>query len=140
MSELINLKSTKELKNKLRTEKGNRRTISFYKYHKIENPQKFRDMLFRNLTELKVFGRIYIAQEGINAQVSVPENDLQAFIEYLSTFDFLSGIRLNIALEDDGKSFWKLIIRVRNKVVADGIEDENFSVENKGEIFKCGGF
>ncbi|MDQ3636136.1 MAG: rhodanese-related sulfurtransferase, partial [Acidobacteriota bacterium] len=137
MSDLINIKSTDELKDNLQKEKENRRTISFYKYHKIENPQEFRDELFKSLSELNVFGRIYVADEGINAQISVPEKDLQKFVDYLFTYDFLQYIRLNIALEDDGKSFWKLIIRVRRKIVADGIEDKNFSVENKGEYLNA---
>ncbi|MGI8668989.1 MAG: rhodanese-related sulfurtransferase [Aridibacter sp.] len=137
MSELINLKSTDELKRNLQTEKENRRTISFYKYHKIENTQEFRDKLFKNLSELNVLGRIYVAAEGINAQISVPEKDLQNFVDYLSSYEFLRNIRLNIALEDDGKSFWKLIIRVRQKIVADGIDDESFSVENKGEYLNA---
>lgn len=137
MSKLINLKSTDELRRTLQTEKENRRTISFYKYHKIEYPQEFRDELFKNLSELNVLGRIHVATEGINAQISVPEKSLQAFIDYLAAFDFLKDVRLNIALEDDGKSFWKLIIRVRQKIVADGIEDENFSVENKGKYLSA---
>ncbi len=140
MSELINLKSTDELKRNLQTENENRRTISFYKYHKIEDPQEFRDKLFKNLSELNVLGRIYVAAEGINAQISVPEKYLQNFIDCLSRYEFLKDIRLNIALEDDGKSFWKLIIRVRKKIVADGIEDKNFSVENKGEYLNAEGF
>ena len=49
-----------------------RTTVSFYKYFTIDDPQAFRDALYKALTELKVFGRIYVAHEGINAQVSVP--------------------------------------------------------------------
>ncbi len=77
-------------------------------------------------------GRIYIANEGINAQISVPEKKFQKFKEYLYSIDFLYGIRLNIAVEDDGKSFWVLSVKVRKKIVADGIEDESFSMKNRG--------
>lgn len=137
MENLHNKTSKEELLKQFQTENENRRTISFYKYHKIENTQEFRDELFKKFSELNVLGRIYVATEGINAQISIPEKDLQNFIDYLSSYEFLREIRLNIALEDDGKSFWKLIIRIRRKIVADGIDDKNFSVENKGEYLNA---
>jgi UPF0176 protein len=137
MSELINLESTEKLKKKLENENEKRMTVSFYKYHSIPAPKQFRDELFENLSNLNVFGRIFVAGEGINAQVSIPLKNFNAFREFIETYDFLKNIRLNIALEDDGKSFWKLIVRVRSKIVADGIEDENFSVENKGQYLNA---
>jgi UPF0176 protein len=140
MEELRNLTSQDELKKRLLSEKENRTTVSFYRYHRIENPQEFRDELFRRLSELNVFGRIYVAREGINAQISLPEGNFEAFKKYLYSIDFLDGIRLNIAVEDDGKSFWVLKIKVREKIVADGINDENFSVENKGEYLNAAEF
>ena len=137
MHELRNLTSKEKLKERLENEKLPRRTLSFYKYHKIESPQKFRDELFTKLSEMNVLGRIYVASEGINAQISVPENRFEDFKKYLYSFPFLENLRLNIALKDDGKSFWKLIIRVKEKIVADGIEDENFSVESAGEYLSA---
>ena len=44
----------------------------------------------------------------------------------------LDGLRLNTAFNDNGKSFWVLRIKTREKIVADGIEDPSFSMENKG--------
>ncbi len=124
--------SQAELKKRLQTDTKKRTTVSFYQYHLIENPQKFRDELYEDLENLGVLGRIYIAAEGINAQISVPEDNFQKFKQYLYSIDFLNNIRLNIAVEDDGKSFWVLNIKVRKKIVADGIEDETFSMEHKG--------
>ena len=49
-----------------------RLTISFYEYAHIGNPQILRDHLFITWNELEVLGRIYVAKEGINAQLSVP--------------------------------------------------------------------
>ncbi|QUI98077.1 hypothetical protein KCP76_25435 [Salmonella enterica subsp. enterica serovar Weltevreden] len=47
--------------------------------------------------------------------------------QQLYTFDpALDGVRLNIALEDDGKSFWVLRMKVRDRIVADGIDDPSF--------------
>ncbi len=118
-----------------------RTTISFYHYFPVQNPQEFRDLLYKYLQELHVFGRIYVAKEGINAQVSVPEHLLEGFRKFIQSIGPLSAIRLNIAVDDgaslndpdgQGKSFWVLKIKVRDKIVADGITDPGFSMEKKG--------
>lgn len=132
MAVLHNRVSQAELKKLLYLESIPRTTISFYQYFPIADPQQFRDALYGALNALKVFGRIYIATEGINAQVSVPEDQMEAFTQYLYSFEPLNGIRLNIAVDDDGKSFWVLKIKVREKIVADGITDPAFSMAQKG--------
>lgn len=132
MAVLHNRVSQAELKQQLYAEAEKRITISFYQYFPISDPQQFRDDLYKALNALKVFGRIYVAQEGINAQVSVPETNLQALKDHLYAVEPLNGLRLNIAVDDDGKSFWVLKIKVREKIVADGINDPAFSMENKG--------
>jgi UPF0176 protein len=131
MAVLHNRISQKELKERLYQETEPRITISFYQYFPIENPQSFRDELYLHLDLLKVFGRIYVAQEGINAQISVPESNYTALKEYLDSIPALNNIRLNRAIDDDGKSFWVLKIKVRDKIVADGIQDPSFSMERK---------
>jgi UPF0176 protein len=110
-----------------------RTTLSFYRYFEIRNPEEFRDNLYRRLRELNVFGRIYIAEEGLNAQVSLPSSQLEVFKNFLYSIEPLNGIRLNIAVEDDGKSFWVLRIKVREKIVADGINDPSFTMLRKGK-------
>lgn len=132
MAVLHNRVSNQELKKKLMEETFHRITISFYNYFPIQNPQEFRDYLYKNLNELQVFGRIYLAKEGINAQISVPEKELESFKTFLYSINELNGLRLNIAVDDDGKSFWVLKIKVRDKIVADGIEDESFDMNKKG--------
>ena len=77
--------------------------------------------MYKSLDALKVFGRIYVAHEGINAQLSVPQGHFEQLKTYLYGIEPLNGIRLNIAVDDDGKSFWVLKIKVRDKIVADGI-------------------
>ncbi|MFY0604014.1 MAG: rhodanese-related sulfurtransferase [Flavobacteriaceae bacterium] len=109
-----------------------RLTISFYQYHKIENPQIFRDHLFLNWDKLDVLGRIYVSYEGINAQLSAPAENFKEFKEHLDSISFLKGVRLNIAIEQDNKSFLKLKVKVRDKIVADGLNDDTFDVTNKG--------
>ena len=132
MSVLHNRISNKELKEKLYAENFPRTTISFYQYFSIQEPATFRDLLYKGLNELQVFGRIYIATEGINAQVSVPTHLSEDFKTYLYSIKGLEGVRLNKAVNDNGKSFWVLRIKNRSKIVADGIEDASFSMENKG--------
>ena len=134
---LHNKINNKELKEKLYQENFRRITISFYKYVAIENVQAYRDELYKNLNEMQVFGRIYIAEEGINAQISVPEFSLESFKNYINSIPTLNTVRLNYAVDDDGKSFWVLSIKIRNKIVADGIDDPNFSVENKGQYVQA---
>jgi len=107
-------------------------TISFYQYHKIENPQLFRDKLFLEWQTLDVLGRTYVSYEGINAQISVPSENFLELKNQLDTISFLNNIRLNVAIEQHNKSFLKLKIKVRNKIVADGLNDHTFDVTNKG--------
>lgn len=114
-----------------------RLTLSFYAYAKIENPKKFRDDLFIAWNALDALGRIYVAHEGINAQMSVPADQFEAFRETLEAYDFMKGIRLNVAVEQDNHSFLKLTIKVRQKIVADGLNDESFDVTNKGIHLKA---
>ena len=132
MSVLHNRISNKELKEKLYEENFPRTTISFYQYFTIQDPLSFRDELYKGLNHLQVFGRIYIATEGINAQISVPTHLFEDFKTYLYSIKGLEGLRLNIAVNDNGKSFWVLRIKQRSKIVADGIEDASFSMKNKG--------
>ncbi len=107
-------------------------TISFYQYHKIENPQLFRDKLFLEWQTLDVLGRTYVSYEGINAQISVPSENFLELKNQLDTISFLNNIRLNVAIEQHNKSFLKLKIKFRNKIVADGLNDDTFDVTNKG--------
>ena len=113
MSVLHNRISQAELKKLLYAETERRTTISFYQYFAIEDPKQFRDELYKALNAIKVFGRIYIAHEGINAQISVPETNFEARKNYRYSIAPLNGLRLNIAVDDDGKSFWVLKIKVR---------------------------
>lgn len=121
-----------ELRSRLQEDQIERTTLSFYAYAKINDPQAFRDQLYVDLDHLAVLGRIYVASEGINAQLSVPTSQLEKLRNYLDTYPFLNGIRLNIAVEDDGKSFFMLNIKVREKIVADGLNDDDFDVTDRG--------
>ena len=140
MAVLHNRVSNKELKLRMLAETDPRLTISFYRYHPIAHPQDLRNQLWTDLTQLQVFGRIYVAHEGINAQISVPSLNFKAFETYINSLDWLCGVRLNQAVDDDGKSFWVLSIKVRDKIVADGITDPSFDVGKTGTYLKADAF
>lgn len=126
--QLYNTLSARE-REKLIEEAGeDRLTISFYQYAHIGNPLIFRNHLFIRWNEIDILGRIYVAKEGINAQLSVPAKNFEAFKTHLDSVTFLKDVRLNIAIEQDNKSFLKLKVKVRDKIVADGLNDETFDV------------
>ena len=137
---LHNRISADELKSRLAAEKFKRTTVSFYQYAKIDDPQAFRDQFYTSLEQLNVFGRIYVAREGVNAQVSVPEHNFEAFRSSLYAIPFLNGIRINTAVDDHGKSFWVLRIKVKEKIVADGISDPAFDMAHKGKYLDAPAF
>ncbi len=130
--QLYNKLSSKERAELIDKTGKNRLTLSFYQYAKIGNPQILRDHLFVTWDALDVLGRIYVAHEGINAQLSLPADRFNAFKTHLDSISFLKDIRLNVAVEQDNKSFLKLKVKVRNKIVADGLNDNTFDVTNKG--------
>ncbi|MSP84451.1 MAG: rhodanese-related sulfurtransferase [Flavobacteriaceae bacterium] len=114
-----------------------RLTLSFYAYAQISNPTQFRNELFLSWNKLEVLGRIYVAHEGINAQLSLPADNFYAFKDSIEVYDFMKRIRLNIAVEQDDHSFLKLTIKVRDKIVADGLVDETLDVTNIGIHLKA---
>lgn len=130
--QLYNTLSAKERENLIEVAGLERLTISFYKYAHIGNMSIFRNHLFIHWNELDVLGRIYVAHEGINAQMSVPAVNFETFKNHLDSISFLENVRLNIAIEQDNKSFLKLKVKIRNKIVADGLNDNTFDVTNKG--------
>ena len=131
--QLHNKVNNEELKLRLEQSGQPRKTLSFYRYHQISNPHQFRDDLYLKLYQLEVYGRIYVASEGINGQISVPEVRYNEFVRELYSIGFLNGVRLNEAVDDDGRSFYKLKIKVRDKIVADGLDDKSFDVTRRGE-------
>lgn len=120
------------LRKKLAAEAFQRKTVSFYRYVILNDPPALRDELYKEWNAMDVLGRVYIAREGINAQVSIPEHHVQQFIDRLYARPAFKDIPFKWAVEDDGKSFLKLIVRVREKIVADGLNEDSFDVTNVG--------
>jgi UPF0176 protein len=130
---LYNRVNGEELKRRMMESEEERITLSFYQYYQLGNPQLFRDHLYLKLHSIDVLGRIYVANEGVNGQISVPKEHWREFGEILEEIGFLKDTRLNIAVEDNGKSFFKLNVKVRPKIVADGLNDDTFDVTRRGE-------
>jgi len=129
---LHNRVNSEELRQKLLEDKTERTTLSFYKYYQIKNPKLFRDHLYLNWSRIGVLGRIYVAHEGVNGQLSVPSKNMVKFQKAFDDILFFKGERLNIAIDDDGKSFFKLQVKIKGKIVADGLDDKSFDVTNRG--------
>ena len=110
-----------------------RTTLSFYKYVKIADLVAFRLVLLSKFTELGCLGRIYVAHEGINAQMNVPTEAFEALDGFIQSLPELSNVPYKIAVaEKDFSSFYKLTIKVKDKIVADGLDDASFDVTDTG--------
>lgn len=129
---LHNRLGKEELVKRLNAETFTRTTLSFYRYVNIPNPQSFREYIYQSLSEMGCLGRIYIAHEGINAQLNVPSHHKSQFLNWLDSVPELTNMPIKWAVEDDGRSFLKLIVKVRSKIVADGLDDGAFDTTNVG--------
>lgn len=128
---LHNKLSRKDAITLLENETFKRITISFYRYIKINNPKEFRDEIYLEWWKLGCFGRIYVAREGINAQMSIPAHNLHIFLALLGKTYGLEKMPIKYAV-DNGNSFYKLTIKVKPKIVADGLDDDTYDVTRVG--------
>jgi UPF0176 protein len=108
-----------------------RRTFSFYRYVRINDPKTFRDELFCEWQKLGILGRIYLAEEGINAQLNVPEQNFDNFVKALDEIEELKDMPLKLGIEE-GQSFWKLTIKIKKQIVADGLRSGTYDVSDVG--------
>lgn len=129
---LHNRVNNRILKAQLKSSDEDRVTLSFYRYCHLADPKGVRDELYVALQHFGACGRIYLAAEGINAQISLPRVHWDEFTGYINRTPMLAGVRLNTAIDDDGRSFFKLKILVRRKIVADGLDDRAFDVTAAG--------
>jgi len=132
---MYNKKSKVELEKSLEREQFERITCSFYKYTSIDNPEYLRDKLYSDLNSLNILGRIYISKEGINAQISIPEHKVEDFKSYIYSFDVFNDIKFKHAVEE-GASFLKLKILVRDEIVAYKVPEESYDMNKTGVHLK----
>ena len=129
---LFNRKNKTQLIQEQGQETFKRKTCSFYRYVKIVDTQSMRNILYKEWLDFNILGRVYLAKEGINAQISVPEPNWDNFIETLDSHPEFSKMHIKNSVMEADQSFLKLIVRVKNKIVADGIDDETFDSSQVG--------
>jgi UPF0176 protein len=140
MALLVNRTDKNVLKKRLQEENLRRHTVSFYRYTRINNPPQLRDELYAKWSAWGCFGRVYLAAEGINAQMSVPESRWEEFVTDLYSYDCFTQVPFKHAVDGNGKSFYKLVLKVKEKIVADGIHDPGFDPSNTGSYLDAAGF
>lgn len=59
--------------------------LSFYKYANIPRARKLQKSLLKRWKEKGITGRIYVANEGINAQMSIPADQYGDFVNELKS-------------------------------------------------------
>jgi predicted sulfurtransferase/predicted O-methyltransferase YrrM len=117
--------------------------LSFYAFPPggIENPDDFATMLRKLWKPFHALGRVYVAHEGVNAQMSVPTNVLDNFMQCCKSVPELgeyieNGINVDpkpLTMQEfavagvsvngnPAPPFRNLHIRVRGQVVADGLD------------------
>ena len=136
---LYNQKDRSQLKAELTAENFPRITCSFYRYVNIDNPNTLRDKLYKEWIELNVLGRVYIAEEGINAQISIPESKFDTFIGLLNKRDYLADMPIKHAVEE-GQSFIKLAIRVKKEIVAFNVPEDEYNMNQVGNHLNASEF
>ena len=136
---LYNQKDRPHLKAELAAENFTRMTYSFYRYVNIDNPNALRNELYNEWIELNVLGRVYIAEEGINAQISIPAPKFDTFIELLNKRVYLADMPIKHAVEE-GNSFIKLAIRVKKEIVAYNVPEDEYNMSEVGTHLNASDF
>jgi len=136
---LYNKKDRALLKKELNAETFKRITCSFYRYTKISDVQSFRDSLYRDLSKINVFGRVYVAEEGVNAQISCPDYQWGAFRKKLNSYEYLNNAPVKRAVKD-GQSFYKLTVKIKDQIVAYDVEAAEYDMDNVGRHLNASKF
>ncbi len=133
MRQLANHLNEEQARKKVAEETFERQTLSFYRYVIIENVESLRDELFIEWSKLGVLGRIYLSREGINAQLSVPKPELENFRKHIDASPYFSQVAFKLAIEEPAVSFWKLMIKIKDQIVADNLPPDSYDITNAGK-------
>ena len=136
---LYNIYGKEQLKERLENENFSRITCSFYNYHSIKNLESTRDTLYDDLDALNILGRIYIADEGINAQFNIPDYNWDAFLLLNNKYPFLKNINIKKAVQE-GISFLKLKVLIKDEIVAWGISKQEYDMNKTGQHLNAAEF
>lgn len=126
------------------TDKNSLQYISMYNYTPIDEAKLpiVRKSLHDRWSELNVLGRVYLAQEGINAQVILPTKHIDAFATSFPTLFQPSmlnyGANYTIGSSQDAQNkslalFKSLDIRIRHQIVADGFNKGQLNLQESGQ-------
>ncbi len=136
---LYNKKDRVLLKKELKAESFKRITCSFYRYIDIADVQSFRDRLYRDLSNINVFGRVYVAKEGVNAQISCPDHEWDTFRKKLNSYEYLSSVHIKRAVKE-GQSFYKLTVKIKDQIVAYDVQVAEYDMGNVGRHLNASKF
>ena len=120
-----------EARKALEAEDFSRTPISLYRYVRIGDVEAMRERLFQGWRDLGVLGRVYLATEGINAQVSVPDHYVDNFRSFMDSFSEFKDVPFKIGIEN-GEAFTTLQIKIKKQIVADGLTQDDYNIENVG--------
>ncbi|QJC30354.1 rhodanese-related sulfurtransferase [Enterobacteriaceae endosymbiont of Neohaemonia nigricornis] len=133
---LYNRISHKKLKKIYISQNNKRIIVSFYKYCHINNPDIIRNNIYILFYSFDVLGRIYIATEGINAQISIPYYFYRIVKLLLGKiYDKFQDLYWNIAIQNNQHAFFLLKVQYKNKILNDGLLNFNFLKFNKTGIY-----
>ena len=132
MATLYNKKNKEQLVQELKKEDFKRVTLSFYRYVNIKNVEDLRDVLYDKWNQMKILGRVYIASEGINAQISIPDYNLEKFKKELDSYKEFKSIDFKFALSNQ-VSFYKLVVKVKEEIVAYKIPKNEYDMNHTGK-------
>lgn len=105
--------------------------VTFYSFVKIDSPKAVIEKLNRDWKPFEALGRVYVAEEGVNAQMAIPSNVLSHFKECVKSEPLLSGAVVNDDRDISRKQYEDLLpfrslhIRERKQILVDGIGSHN---------------
>lgn len=110
------------------------RMVSFYRFFNVEDPAATTEKLKKIWGHIRALGRVYVASEGINAQMAIPEVVWPDFVDMMNGEWTERGRALvpeqilGVYLNEDGcvprseQPFHALHVRARHQVLADGFD------------------
>jgi UPF0176 protein len=102
--------------------------ISFYTFQSISNPDAMVTILKEMWKPFNCYGRVYVAEEGVNAQMAVPTNVLLDFQKICKQFPLFSEVSINVDRHLSSEEYFKtrpfkaLHVRHRKQIVTDGFD------------------
>ncbi|XP_030454816.1 rhodanese-like domain-containing protein 8, chloroplastic isoform X2 [Syzygium oleosum] len=94
--------------------------VNFYRFVCVENPEEEVAKHVAFLKDHDIHGRIYLNEQGINAQYSGPLADARSYLEWLREDDRFSDILIQISPALSGHAFPKLKVQFKPLVQVDG--------------------